>query len=168
MSENHQNGTSITKYPLALRAFKRILSHEASDLPNSTPHWDISLFSVLNGSIKLLDNSLTQFNSNLQKSMDTANNALRKAEDNQSTTESLTSKVEHLSDAVEFLLSEIRKQKYNLFRSEVYTRCENLMFRGFNVTRNDSESCEHKVRMILRTMDIPNFDNIPFPRCHYL
>ena len=96
--------------------------------------------------------------------MDTANNALRKAEDNQSTIESLTSKVEHLSDAVEFWLSENKKQKYNLIRNEVYTRCENLIFRGFNVTRNDSESCEHKVRMILRTMGIPNFDNISFIR----
>ena len=51
-------------------------------LPNSTPDWGISLFTMLNGSIKLLDNKLTQFNGNLQKSMDTANNALRKAEDN--------------------------------------------------------------------------------------
>ena len=109
-----------------------------------------------------------QFNINLQKSMDTANNALRKAEDNQSTIESLTSKVEHLSDAVEFLLSENKKQKDNLIRNEVYTRRENLIFRGFNVSKNDSESCEHKVRMILRTMGIPNFDNIPFTRCHYL
>ena len=61
---------------------------------------------------------------------------------------------------VEFLLSENKKQKDNLIRNEVYTRRENLIFRGFNVTRNDSESCEHKVRMILRTMAIPNFDNI--------
>ena len=45
--------------------------------------------------------------------MDTANNALRKAEENQSTIQSLTSKVEHLSDAVEFLLSENKKQKDN-------------------------------------------------------
>ena len=80
----------------------------------------------------------------------------------------MISKVEHLSDAVEFLLSENKKQKYNLIRNEVYTRRANLIFRGFNVTRNDSESCEHKVRMILRTMGIPNFDDIHFTRCHYL
>ena len=43
--------------------------------------------------------------------MDTANNALRKAEDNHPTIESLTSKVEHLSDALEFLLSENKNTK---------------------------------------------------------
>ena len=80
-------------------------SHAISGLPDSTPDWGISLFSMLNGSIKLLDNKLTQFNSNLQQSMDTANNALSKAEENHSTIQSLTSKVEPLADAVEFLLS---------------------------------------------------------------
>ena len=112
------------------------VSDEASGLPNSTPDWGISLFSMLNGSIKLLDNKLTQFNINLQTSMHTANNALRKAEDNQSTIESLTSKVEHLSDAVEFLLSENKKQKDNLIRNEVYTRRQNLIFRGSDSQNN--------------------------------
>ena len=61
------------------------VSDVVSGLHNITPDWGISLFNMLNGTIKLLDNKLIKFNSNLQKSMDTTNNALRKAEENQST-----------------------------------------------------------------------------------
>ena len=57
------------------------VSDVVSDLPNIAPDWGITLFSMLNGSIKLLDNIIVaKFNSKLQKSMDTANNALRKPE----------------------------------------------------------------------------------------
>ena len=100
--------------------------------------------------------------------MDTANNDLRKAEDNQSTIQCLTSKLNICLMQYIVLLSGNKKQKYNLIINEVYTMCENLIFRGFNVARNDSESYEYKVRKILRTMGIPNTDGIPFTRWHYL
>ena len=80
----------------------------------------------------------------------------------------MASKLHHLEDAVEFLLSENRKRESHILRNETYSRRENLVFRGFHVAIDDPESCEDKVRKIIKDMGIQNADSIRFMRCHYL
>ena len=80
----------------------------------------------------------------------------------------VTSKLEHLTDAIEFLLSENKKRDNHILRNECYSRRENLVFRGFRVARDDPESCVDKVRKIIKEMGIQNPNSIRFMRCHYL
>ena len=80
--------------------------------------------------------------------------------------ESVTSKINHLSEAIEFLMSDTKRQDDNILNNESYSRRDNILFRGFTVTPDDQETCETKVRNILEIMDIK--DDIPFVRCHYM
>ena len=80
----------------------------------------------------------------------------------------MASKLHHLADAVEFLLSENRKRESHKFRNESYSQRENLVFCGFHVARDDPESCQNKVSEIIKDMGILNVNRIGFMRCHYL
>ena len=80
----------------------------------------------------------------------------------------MASKLHHLADAVEFLLSENRKRESHKFRNESYSRRENQVFCGFYVARDDPESCQDKVSEIIKDMGILNVNCIRFMRCHYL
>ena len=145
-------------------------------LPSDTPSWGKSLYTLLNDSIQALDAKLTNIQTAIQTATNTANEALNLAESNKSLIDLLASRVdaevasklEHLTNAVEFLLSENKKRDNHILRNECYSRRENLIFRGFTVARDDPESCVDKVRKIIKEMGIPNPNSIRFMRCHYL
>ena len=80
----------------------------------------------------------------------------------------MASKLQHLADDVEFLLFENRKRESHKFRNKSYSRRENLVFCGFHVASDDQESCEDKVREIIKDMGTLNVNRIKFMRCHYL
>ena len=120
-----------------------------------------------------LDAKLNDIQSEIRTAADTANEALHLAEANKSLIDVLASKIDNemsskldnLTDAVQFLLSENRKRDNHILRNKTM---ENLVFRSFRVVRNDPESCEDKVNKIIREMGIPSANNIRFVRCHYL
>ena len=149
-------------------------------LPDDTPSWGKSLYNLLNDSIQALDAKLTNFQTTFQTTIqtvtETADAAYTLAQSNKTNVDSLSDKIDvlaskvdnYLSDAVEFLLSENRKRDDHILRNESYSRRENLVFRGYNVAKDDPESSADKVRNILRVMGIPNVQHIQFQRCHYL
>ena len=63
-------------------------------------------------------------------------------------------------------MSDNRRRDEHILSNETYSRRDNLVFRGYVVNRDDTESPEVKVRNILRSMQITEM--IPFIRCHYL
>ena len=149
-------------------------------LPDDTPSWGKSLYNLLNDSIQALDAKLTNFQTTFQTTIqtvtETADAAYTLAQSNKTNVDSLSDKIDvlaskvdnYLSDAVEFLLSENRKRDDHILRNESYSRRDNLVFRGYNVAKDDPESSADKVRNILRAMGIPNVQHIQFQRCHYL
>ena len=111
----------------------------------------------------------------IKTATDLAGKALTLAESRQATVDSLElmvdqheSKINHLSEAVEFLLAENKKRDNHILQNESYSRRENLLFRGYTTRSNDTESCEDKVRHIMTVMGIQNVQNIKIVRCHYL
>ena len=86
----------------------------------------------------------------------------------QTTIDTLTSRVDYLTNALEFLLTENRRQDDHVLKNETYSRRDNLVFRGFTTANNDNETCVNKVGTILRAMGIQQPHKIPFIRCHYL
>ena len=66
------------------------------------------------------------------------------------------------------MLSENRKRESHKFRNETYSRRENLVFCVFLVAIDDPESCEDKVREIIKDIGILNVNRFRFMRCHYL
>ena len=149
-------------------------------LPDDTPSWGKSLYNLLNDSIQALDAKLTNFQTTFQTTIqtvtETADAAYTLAQSNKTNVDSLSDKIDvlaskvdnYLSGAVEFLLSENRKRDDHILRNESYSRRDNLVFRGYNVAKDDPESSADKVRNILRAMGIPNVQHIQFQRCHYL
>ena len=145
-------------------------------LPDDTPSWGKSLYNLLNDSIQALDKKVTNFQTSLETVTKTADAAYELAQSNKSDVDSLSAKFDllaskvdnYISDAVEFLLSENKKRDEHILRNESYSRRENLVFRGYKVTRDDPESSEDKVRKIIKAMGIPNEQSIRFQRCHYL
>ena len=157
-------------------------------LPADTPEWGKSVFNLLNGAINSLDEKVNKLINNLELSIkDTAvkaDEAKDLAESNKSEIDTLvtkceclstslknnfdsvTSKIKHLSEAVEFLMDDTKRQDENILNNESYSRRDNILFRGFTVNPEDQETCETKVRNILKSMDI--HDDIPFVRCHYM
>ena len=137
------------------------------------------MYTLLNDAIKALDTKLFNYDHDIKLSIqattDLADRALSLAESNKASIDSLEtrlehaeSKIDHLSEAVEFLLAENKKRDNHILQNETYSRRENLLFRGFKTTRNDAESCEDKVRHIMSVMGVNNVLNIKFVRCHYL
>ena len=111
----------------------------------------------------------------IKTATDLAGKALTLAESRQATVDSLELKVDqhestinHLSEAVEFLLAENKKRDNHILQNECYSRRENLLFRGYTTRNNDTESCEDKVRHIMTMMGVRNVQNIKMVRCHYL
>ena len=145
-------------------------------LPDDTPSGGKSLYNLLNDSIQALDKKVTNFQTSLGTVAKTANAAYEPAQSNKSDVDSLSPKFDllaskvdnYFSDAVEFLLSENKKRDEHILRNESYSRRENIVFRGYKVTRDDPESSEDKVRKIIKAMGIPNVQSIRFQRCHYL
>ena len=141
-------------------------------LPADTPEWGATIFNRLDDSIRSLDTKVTSLNDQMQTSIptisETAANALALVETFQTTIATLTSRVDYLTDALEFLLEENRKRDDHVLKNETYSRRENLVFRGFKTANNDNETCDDKVRTILRAMGIQQPNKIPFVRCHYL
>ena len=157
-------------------------------LPADTPEWGKSVFNLLHGAINSLDEKVHKLIDNLELSLNAAavkaDQAKDLAESNKSeidtlftkfdclsTTlksnfDSMTSKIKYLSEAMEFLLSDTKRQDENILNNESYSRRDNMVFSGYNVQPNDPETCEVKVRNILKIMGIK--DNIPFVRCHYI
>ena len=86
----------------------------------------------------------------------------------QTTIDTLTSRVDYLTNVLDFLLTANRRRDDHVLKNETYSRCDNLVFRGFTTANNDNESCVDKVGTILRAMDIQQPHKIPFIRCHYL
>ena len=164
-SETSQGASSVTNN-----------TDDDEALPADTPTWGKSLYNLLNSSILALAAKLNDIQSEIRTAADTANEALHLAEANKSLIDVLASKIDNemsskldnLTDAVQFLLSENRKRDNHILRNETYSLRDNLVFRGFRVVRNDPESCEDKVRKIIREMGIPSANNIRFVRCHYL
>ena len=138
------------------------------NLPQDTPAWGKTLYTLLNNSITSVDIKVTNIYENLQIATDTADKALRLAEHQETVIANLSSKVDYLSEALEFLLNENKKRDEHVLRNETYSRRDNLIFRGYTVARDDPETCEAKVRKIITVMGIPHPQKIPFVRCHYL
>ena len=139
-----------------------------TSLPKDTPPWGISLFVLLSNFITSLETKITDLTTSLHTSIDISNTAHNLAQENKNTIDSLTSKVQHLSEAVEFLLTENKKQKDHIIKNETYSRRDNLIFRGFTISQENTNGCDKIIRDIIRSMGIPNADQIPFVRCHYL
>ena len=144
-----------------------------------TPVWGKSLYELLNNAIKALDVKVSNYDHDIQLSIKTATDlagkALTLAESRQATVDSLELKVDqhestinHLSEAVVFLLAENKKRDNHILQNECYSRRENLLFRGYTTRNNDTESCEDKVRHIMTMMGVRNVQNIKMVRCHYL
>ena len=144
-----------------------------------TPVWGKSLYELLNNAIKALDVKVSNYDHDIQLSIKTATDlagkALTLAESRQATVDSLELKVDqhestinHLSEAVEFLLAENKKRDNHILQNECYSRRENLLYRGYTTRNNDTESCEDKVRHIMTMMGVRNVQNIKMVRCHYL
>ena len=135
-----------------------------TDLLEDAPAWGKSLYTLITS----VDIKVSSIQDNLQIATETANEALKLAEHQETVIAKLSSKVNYLSEALEFLLNENKKRDEHLVRNETYSRRDNLIFRGYTVTNNDPEKCEEKVRNIIKVMGIPHSQNIPFVRCHYL
>ena len=127
-------------------------------LPADIPEWGATIFNRLDDSIRSLDTKVTFLNDQMQTSIptisETAANALALVETFQTTIATLTSRVDYLTDALEFLLEENRKRDDHVLKNETYSKRENLVFRGFTTVNNDNETCDDKVRTILRAMGI--------------
>ena len=135
-----------------------------------TPVWGKSLYELLNNAIKALDVKVSNYDHDIQLSIKTATDlagkALTLAESRQATVDSLELKVDqhestinHLSEAVEFLLAENKKRDNHILQNECYSRRENLLFRGYTTRNNDTESCEDKVRHIMTMMGVRNAEH---------
>ena len=134
---------------------------------------------ISNGKKKSLDTKLSNYDHDIKLSIqattDLADRALSFAESNKSTINSLKprlehaeSKIDHLSEAVEFLLAANKKRDNHILQNETYSRREHLLFRGYTTTINNTESCEDKVTHIMSLMAVNNVLNIKFVSCHYL
>lgn len=142
-----------------------------TSLHKDTPAWGISMFNLLNSTLSSLDEKVVKCNNTIDTLANikaTAEEALETAQQCKNLVDSLSVKVENLTEALEFVLCENQKQKEHIWKNESYSRRENLIFRGFTVSRNDQESSETKVRNIIKSMGIQQSDRIPFVRCHYL
>ena len=86
------------------------------------------------------------------------------------TIDTLTSRVDYLTNALEFLITENKRRDDHVLKNEAYCRRDNLVFRGFATANNDNDSCVDKVGIILRAMGIqqPHKIHVPFVRCLYL
>ena len=129
------------------------------------------MFNLLNSTLSSLDEKVVKCNNTIETLANvkaTADAALETAQQCMNLVESLSVKVENLTEALEFVLCENQKQKEHIWKNESYSRRENLIFRAFTVSRNDQESSESKVRNIIKSMGIQQSDRIPFVRCHYL
>ena len=66
----------------------------------------------------------------------------------------------------------ISELQQSLNKNESYSRRDNLVFRGFNLDRNDKRNCETILRqnvfIKLLQMDEQQTSNIKFVRCHYM
>ena len=142
--------------------------HDHQRLTADTPEWGATIFNKLDDSIRTLDTKVTAFNDQIQTSIETAANAMALVKTQQTTIDTLTSRVDYLTNALEFLLTENRKRDDHVLKNETYSRRDNLVFRGFTTANNDNESCVDKVGTILRAMGIQQPHKIPFIRCHYL
>ena len=139
-----------------------------TNLPEDTPAWGKSIYTLLNNSIISVDVKVTDIQNNLQIATATADKALKLAEHQETVIANLSSKVQYLTEALEYLLNENKERDGHVLRNETYSRRDNLIFQGFTVSTDDHEKCEDKVRTILGVMGIPNPQNIKFIRCHYL
>ena len=98
-----------------------------------TPVWGKSLYELLNNAIKALDVKVSNYDHDIQLSIKTATDlagkALTLAESRQATVDSLELKVDqhestinHLSEAVEFLLlAENKKRDNHILQNECYS-----------------------------------------------
>ena len=144
-----------------------------------TPDWGKSLYELLNNAIKSLEAKVSNYDHDIQLSIKTATDlagkALTLAESRQATVDSLElkvdqheSKINHLSETVEFLLADNKMRDNHILQNESYSRRENLLFRRYTTRNNDTESCEDKVQHIMTVMGIQHVRNIKIVRCHYL
>ena len=163
MSRRRQHNTGNRDDSSATNAIKPP-TDLPTDLPEDAPAWGKSLYTLITS----VDIKVSNIQDNLQIATETANEALKLAEHQETVIAKLSSKVNYLSEALEFLLNENKKRDEHLVRNEAYSRRDNLIFRGYTVTNNDPEKCEEKVRNIIKVMGIPHSQNIPFIRCHYL
>ena len=80
--------------------------------------------------------------------------------------ESVTLKIKHLSEVIEFLMDDSKIGDDNILSNESYRRRDNILFRGVTVNTDDKETCETKVGNILKSMEV--HDDILLVRCHYV
>ena len=126
-----------------------------TDLPEDAPALGKSLYTLITS----VDIKVSNIQDNLHIATETANEALKLAEHQETVIAKLSSKVNYLSEALEFLLNENKKRDEHLVRNEAYSRRDNLIFRGYTVTNNDPEKCEEKVRNIINP-GTPGYRNI--------
>ena len=116
------------------------------NLPRDIPAWGKSMYTLLKHSITSVDIKVTNIYENLQIATDTADKALKLAEQQETVIAKLSSKVDYLSEALKLLLNKNKKFDEHVLRNETYSRRDNLIFRGYTVARVDPETCEAKVR----------------------
>ena len=63
-------------------------------------------------------------------------------------------------------MSDTKRQDDIILNNESYSRRNNILFRGFTVTSHYLETCETKVKNILKIMDIKD-DFCPCPSLYY-
>ena len=143
---------------------------QLTELPEDTPAWGIALYELLNNVITTSHKEVNQqisdlINISVKNAQDKAQEAHELAEHNRTIIETLSDKINRLSDMVECLREQNTKQQRHILKNETYSRRDNLLFRGFNAS---DEPCEVIVRRILSKMGLQGVDHIPFVRCHYL
>ena len=99
--------------------------------------------------------------------LETAANTLAFAETYHRTIATLTSRDDYLTDALEFLLAEKRRDDH-VRKNKTYSRRENFVIRGFTTANNDNETYYDQLRAILRAMEIQQTNKIPCVMCQCL
>ena len=131
-------------------------------LPADTQEWGKSVFNLLHGAINSLDEKVHKLIDNLELSLNAAAVKADQAKDLaesskseidtlftkfdclsttfKSNFDSMTSKIKYLSEAMEFLLADTKRQDENILNNESYSRRDNMVFSGYNVQPNDPET----------------------------
>ena len=104
--------------------------HDQHLLPANTPEWGATIFNKLDDSIRAVDTKVTVFNDQIQTSIETAANTMALVE-TQQTIDTLTSRVDHLTNALEFSLSENRRRDDHVLNKR-YVRRTRIFFRNKN------------------------------------
>ena len=149
----------------------------ALDIPQTSPAWMQTVFPGLMQSLcNCFNDALKQMAIGVNDSMEHMQHQVNNLE---SIVQGNSTEIASLKETLLQKQREGREQQaviselqQSLNKNESYSRRDNLVFRGFNLDRNDKRNCETILRqdvfIKLLLMDEQQASNIKFVRCHYM